>query len=358
MEIVTGGDVVWESAFIFTFKNDEYQKTAIVGNFDADAEKNKGIWDKVIGYKKGISSSLKNFIGQVDPKNIALNYAQDDSSADGLTHGLYLNLCKYLAPFKDRFTSAKHIIHSVRGRKTPTEIELITKACELTEAINQKMMTIFQVGLSELDVQRKYHQEMTELKVIEAWQKKGCPSIDAGPDKTFGHVSPQPDIYLKKGHTLHNDFGIKFKGYCSDLQRMWFFGKSEEIPEELRQAFQTVHGAILKAANFIKPGVKGYEVDAIAREYVIEQGYEEFGHALGHQVGRRAHDGGTLLGPLWERYGDIPKGTVEKGNVFTLELFVTTENYGAVSLEEDIVVTDEGCRFLVPPQTQWYYLSV
>jgi len=99
-------------------------------------------------------------------------------------------------------------------------------------------------------------------------------------------------------------------------------------------------------------GRKGHEVDAIARTFVQDHGYEEYQHALGHQVGQEAHDGGTLLGPLWDRYGTSPEGIIEAGNVFTLELYVTTENYGQVSLEEDIVVTTKGCSFLSRPQTE------
>ncbi|MHA1367733.1 MAG: M24 family metallopeptidase, partial [Candidatus Heimdallarchaeota archaeon] len=117
--------------------------------------------------------------------------------------------------------------------------------------------------------------------------------------------------------------------------------------------FDTVHEAITRAANFIKPGVKGYEVDKIARDHVLERGYEEYGHALGHQVGTKTHDGGTLLGPLWERYRDIPKGLVEENQIYTLELNVKTKNYGYVSLEEDIVITKDGCKFLMPRQEKW-----
>ncbi|MHA1127155.1 MAG: M24 family metallopeptidase, partial [Candidatus Heimdallarchaeota archaeon] len=117
--------------------------------------------------------------------------------------------------------------------------------------------------------------------------------------------------------------------------------------------FDTVHEAITRAANFIKPGVKGYEVDKIARDHVLERGYEEYGHALGHQVGTKTHDGGTLLGPLWERYRDIPKGLVEENQIYTLELNVKTKNYGYVSLEEDIVITKDGCKFLMPRQEKF-----
>jgi Xaa-Pro aminopeptidase len=43
---------------------------------------------------------------------------------------------------------------------------------------------------------------------------------------------------------------------------------------------------------------------------------------------------------------------VEVGNVFTLELYVTTEHYGQVSLEEDILITRMGCELLSRPQQE------
>jgi Xaa-Pro aminopeptidase len=103
--------------------------------------------------------------------------------------------------------------------------------------------------------------------------------------------------------------------------------------------------AIEAAAAALKPGVQGYEIDTIAREVVVDAGYEEYKHALGHGLGRACHDGGTLLGPRWERYGKTPEGVVEAGNVFTLELGVATEA-GYVGVEEDVLVTESGCEFL------------
>ncbi len=214
----------------------------------------------------------------------------------------------------------------------------------------------FKLGMTEIEIQDLYFKEMEALDVEEAWQRDCCPAVDAGPFKELGHDGPRKDLIVQKGHTLHNDFGVRLKGYCSDIQRMWFFGTEDEIPEELHHAFNTVRDAIKLASEYIKPGVTGHSVDTIARNFVKSQGYPEYGHALGHQVGTEGHDGGVLLGPLWEKYGDIPKGLVEENNIFTLELEVTTENFGTVSLEEDIVITKDGCRFLVPRQTKFLTL--
>jgi Xaa-Pro aminopeptidase len=352
MNLVIGGDVVWESAFIFSNTKGNFSKTAIVGNFDADEEVKKAIWDEVIPYKEGISSSFQRSIDSLSPSQIALNYSQDDVMSDGLSHGMFLKLESILSNKRNSFVSASPIVSAIRSRKTTKEIDLVTKACELTEEINDRIAGQFQVGMTEKQIQGLFHNEIDRLGVVTAWQRNSCPSIDAGPEKTLGHVGPT-DLKLQEGHTLHNDFGVKLNGYCSDLQRMWFVGSANEIPDELIHAFETVKDAIRLALATIKPGCKGYEIDKIARDHVKERGYEEYAHALGHQVGRQAHDGGTLLGPLWERYGDLPRGGIEEGNVFTLELHVKTQKYGTVSLEEDIVVTTDGARFLVPPQEEF-----
>jgi len=353
MELIVVGDIVWKAAFIFSLKNGKFNKTAIVGNHDVINEEEKGIWDEVLGYVEGISELFKKFMDDLDPKKIAIDYSTDDVTSDGLTYGMYMILSDILADHKKKFMSAENIIQKLRGRKSKTEIELITKSCEMTKGIYERIGSQIKVGMVETEVQKMFHDEVAKLGVVTAWQAHSCPAVDAGPDKEIGHAGPKPDIKIKAGHTLHYDFGVKLHGYCSDIQRMYFFGKEEDIPEELIHAFETVHGAITRAAEFIKPGVKGFEVDKIARDYVIERGYEEYGHALGHQVGTKTHDGGTLLGPLWERYRDIPKGVVEENMIYTLELNVKTKNYGYVSIEEDIVITKEGCKFLIPRQEKF-----
>ncbi len=354
LPFIVGNDVVWDSAFIFFYKNNIYSKIALVGNFDVTHEKEKEIWDQVLGYKEGIAEQLKELIATHKPNKIAVNYSLGDVSSDGLTHGMFLKLTKTLE--NETMVSAEPIIQYLRSTKTETELNLIKKACELTEEINKEITENLKVGKSETEIQKEFHDLLDKNQVIESWQRRSCPAVDAGPEKEFGHVGPT-DFKTKKGHTLHNDFGIKWHRYSSDIQRMWFFGAKEEVPQELRHAFDTVKGAIRKASQTIKPGMKGYEIDKIARDYVISQGYEEYAHALGHQVGRATHDGGTLLGPLWERYGDIPKGLIAKNNVYTLELYVKTKNYGMVSLEEMIVITDTGCNFIVPPVEDFIYIN-
>jgi Xaa-Pro aminopeptidase len=353
--LVIGSDVVWQSALIYTKTG---ERIAIVGNYDAQGIEALKVFTKIVPYTQSIRDALRRELDRIKPKQIGLNYSRDDYAADGITYAMYNLLKEYLegTPYFDRFVSAELLMNRLRGRKTAEEINRIHTAVNITEQIYNEAKEFVQVDQTELEIYHFFHQRMQAHNVTFAWDPDHNPAVDAGPNKEFGHAGPTENK-TKTGHLLHFDFGVRYQGYCSDLQRMFFFGSAHDIPDEVQIAFNAVRDAIQKAAEFIKPGVKGYEVDEVARQYLLQRGYKEYGHALGHQVGQEAHDGGTLLGPLWDRYGASPKGVVEVGNIFTLEPHVRTESYGQVSLEENIVVTKDGCRFLSTPQTELICIS-
>jgi len=219
----------------------------------------------------------------------------------------------------------------------------------MTKRVFDELRAYLRLGQTEREIATLVNARMQALEVTSAWEPAYCPAVDAGPHKEFGHAGPT-DEKTKPGHLLHFDFGVRHSGYCSDLQRMMFFGSPTSIPEDIQRAFDTVREAIIEAARFIRPGRLGYEVDAVARNIVLQNGYEEFQHGLGHQIGQFAYDGGTRLAPLWELFGERPKGAIEEGNVFTIELNVRTNEHGQVSLEEDVLITTNGCLFLSHPQ--------
>jgi Xaa-Pro aminopeptidase len=102
----------------------------------------------------------------------------------------------------------------------------------------------------------------------------------------------------------------------------------------------------------MKAGATGNSIDVISREILVDSGYPEYPYALGHQLGRVAHDGGALLGPLWEKYGDSPNQKLEVGQVYTLEPGLAVPNYGYIGLEEDVVMTEKGAEYLGEPQRE------
>jgi len=343
------GSVVWPAALLYARDG---TRTAVVGRFDAEGLP-QGLFDRVVPYDQGIRSALLAELRRLDPRSIAINVSRDDVSADGLTSGMREVLESALegTPYRDRLGSSEELLTRLRGRKLPIEVARIRRAVGVTEDILADVLLKTRVGETELSIYDRFHIAMAAHGVTSAWAANHNPAVDAGPDKTLGHVGPTANC-VKPGHLLHVDFGVRAEGYCSDLQRMVFFGHPSEVPADVARAFDVVAGAIQAAAAALRPGVRGRDVDAVARRFVTERGYAEYLHAVGHQVGQNAHDGGALLGPAWERYGNSVERLVEPGNVFTLELYVTTPQHGGVSLEEDVLVTETGCEFLSSPQRE------
>ena len=160
------------------------------------------------------------------------------------------------------------------------------------------------------------------------------------------------------GNIMNIDFGVRKNGYVSDLQRTWYFQHEGEhdAPEPVKKGFKTIRDAIQKAANALKPGVEGWTIDQVARQYILDHGYTEYPHGLGHQVGRQAHDGSALLCPRWDRYKQIPYFKVEAGQVYTLEPRLTVDGHGIATIEEIVLVTKNGCEFLSAPQKSLYLI--
>jgi Xaa-Pro aminopeptidase len=345
-------DLTWHSALLFT---PEGQKIAILGRFEVDTAEKIGTFDRVIPYDEDIQPVLLQELHQINPNKIAINYSEDDVLADGLTHGLYLNLQRILGgtPFVDRLVSAEQVISALRGRKSKTEVERINAAITSTLEIFESTFKDLRTGLSEIEVAQRMQAEVEKRGLGYAWPNNNNPAVNTGPNSPVGHNAPTA-LIIEPGHLLHFDFGVKQEGYCADIQRMVYFLKPGETspPEPVRRGFETIVRAIQAAFETIRPGVTGLEVDQAARAVVTEAGYPEYKYATGHQLGRLAHDGGALLGPAWARYGKTPMMLVEMGQVYTIEPGLMVPGYGYVGIEEDIFVTEDGAQFLAPPQTE------
>jgi Xaa-Pro aminopeptidase len=352
LEMVAGLGVTWHSAFLVSRTG---ERVAVVGRFDAENIRNIGGYSEVIPYDESIRPALTGVIERLDPKSIALNYSVSDAAADGLTTGMYRTLRDMFGgtPYLERFVSAEAFVASLRGRKSPGEIALIRRAIETTEKLYADLGETLAVGQTEREIGDRLHAARKALGLGTAWDEPYCPIVNAGPDSPPGHTAPG-DFKVQRGHLLHMDFGVKQEGFCSDLQRMWYVPREGEkdIPGDIQRAWDACWGAVAAGAAALVPGVQGWEVDAAARAALVKTGYPEYKHALGHHLGRVAHDGSTLLGPRWDRYGNTPLGVVEVNNVFTLELGVALPDRGYVGLEEDVLVTEHGLEWLSTPQRE------
>jgi Xaa-Pro dipeptidase len=372
------GGMTWQSAFLVFHSG---RKIAIVGNYDADPLIASGHWDEVVPYVQGIREPLWQILAretanlhpptpspsnaqtslqgegeppsQSSPITIGVNFSTHDVKADGLSHGMYLLLQDYLNDVPCELVSAEDIVMSLRGQKTDEEVRRIQSAIRETEAIFSRLPAEGLRGRTEKEVYDLIQGWIDEQGYGYGWARTGNPIVNSGPNSMIGHGIPSDEIRVEPGHIFHIDLGIIVEGYSSDIQRCWYVPHEGErqLPGDVQRTLNAVKGAISEGANLLRPGAQGWQVDEAARSYLVREGYEEYMHALGHQVGRVAHDGGALLGPRWERYGRTPFIPVKAGEVYTLELGVILPNRGYLGLEEIVLVTEGGVQWLTDRQT-------
>lgn len=356
LDLIFNGNVTWESAFIFS---NDGEKFALAGSMEVENIEQLEIYN-VEGYLKSIKENFRNYIQKKSPKTVALNFSKNSNLADGLTHGMFLIIKDYLSGLikDENIVSAEDIISSLRGRKSETELQLIKDSVYETENILAEVSAFIKPGKSEIEIaefiKKKVHSNNLEF----AWDEDHCPAVFTGPNASSAHSGPTNKV-IEKGHLVNIDFGIKKNNYCADLQRTWYVLKDNEdkAPDEVLKGFEIIRDAIQLVADNLKPGVQGCAMDDIARNFITSKGYEEYPHGLGHQVGRKVHDGGCGLLPRWERYGNTPYLFVEKDQVYTIEPRLKVNGYGTSTLEEMVIVNEHGCEFLSTPQKELWLIK-
>ena len=343
-------DLTWHSALIISKDGKAH---AIVGKYDQKTVEETGAYNSVVGFVEGIKKPFQSYMKKLSPKTIALNYSEGSEIADGITHGMFLTIFKMLKEIglEDRIVSAEKIVSALRGRKSDSEIDNIKSAIKVTEEIFDKVTGFIKPGKTEKEIAAFIKSEVEKRNLEYAWEPAVCPAVFTGPETAGAHYAPT-NKKIERGHVLNMDFGVKWNGYCSDMQRTFYILKDDETeaPEDVMKGFNTIVDAIESSKQAIKPGVIAKEIDAIARNIVVKNGYDEFPHGLGHQVGRFSHDGTALLGPPWEKYAQKPFLPLEERMVFTIEPRLDVPGRGIATIEEMVVVTNNGADWLSHPQ--------
>lgn len=236
----------------------------------------------------------------------------------------------------------------LRIKKDASELKLIRKSIEVQEESLEAMLKWLdkrlskQPGVTETEIAAVLEHEMKSR----GSSKPGFETIiAAGTTGSLPHYRPQTRV-LKKGMSLLVDWGAIYRGYHSDMTRVFCWGK---WPSKVAEIYQIVLDAHEAAAAALKPGMTTKQVDSIAREYIAKHGFGEFfGHGLGHGMGLDGHEEPRLSHLL-------DATTLDAGMVVTIEPGIYLPGVGGVRIEDDYLVTSKGAENLcsLPKSLKW-----
>ena len=340
-------NLTWRSAAII---EKDGTRTAIVGGLESELVEKRGTYHRVIGYgSEGAAPGLREFVSRRKPKRIAVNSSRDLGAADGLSSGMERYLKAALKGYAKALVSAEDLAIALRARLIPEEVELLIQSIRECESVYDELVGEIRPGRTDKQVHDAAQDLLEENGLPPAWAPDHCPSVQVG-TSPMGHLGYR-GAEIKKGDMVKLDFGVRYEGYCSDIQRVYFVGDGS-LPAEVKRTFDSARKANDAALSILKPGVPGWKVDTVARRLIVKDGFPEYKHALGHVLGRSTHEIGPLLGPRWpDRYGNQVEKEVEKDMVFTIEPSVEGKA-GTCNLEQDVLVTPGGYRELSKSQRE------
>jgi Xaa-Pro aminopeptidase len=173
----------------------------------------------------------------------------------------------------------------------------------------------------------------------------GCafpPIVAVGERAALPHCPPTARR-VRESELLLIDWGATGpRGYRSDLTRVLRRRRTPSSPPggpRLEEVHALVAKAQQAAIRAIRPGVAARDVDAAARAVIAEAGFgEQFNHGLGHGIGLQIHEA-----PFLRATSDA---VLREGMVFTVEPGVYFPGWGGVRIEDDVLVTADGCEVL------------
>jgi Xaa-Pro dipeptidase len=262
----------------------------------------------------------------------ALNLAEGRLAVEQLTmRVLELEMVRRDAPGV-RFTPAEPLLSTLRITKDALELDHMRRAVAIAESALTRTLPQVRIGMSEREVAAEL---MVHLLQGGSEGMPFQPLVQSGPNTASPH-GVTGDRKLELGDLLLFDFGAMAGGYISDITRTFAVG---ELDPELGRVHEIVQAANAAGRAAARPGLTCQEVDRAARRVIEEAGYGPyFIHRTGHGLGLEVHE------PPYMVEGNTQ--LLEIGMTFTIEPGVYLPDRGGVRVEDDVVITADGCESL------------
>ncbi|UCD52173.1 MAG: aminopeptidase P family protein [Phycisphaerales bacterium] len=222
------------------------------------------------------------------------------------------------------------LLTTARSIKDKVEIAAIKTAANTAAVALENTKPFFKPGIAEIELAG-----ILDLEIRRLGSKNGFETIVAfGPNASRPHHQPSRRK-LHRTDTILIDFGATCKGYTSDITRCFAVGKPTAA---YRHAYEVVTRAQAASIATARAGAELVAVDAAAREVIRDSGLPVHGHGGGHGIGLEIHEIPFLK--------EDAQGTLQAGQIITIEPGVYIPGKLGVRLEDDILITDKGCQIL------------
>lgn len=224
-------------------------------------------------------------------------------------------------------------VEALREIKDDLEIAAIRQAVAYAEDAFTSLLTSLTIGDSE----KKTADDLEiHLRKAGATGSSFPPIVAVGRRSALPHARPTAEACIGDDDFVLVDWGATGRPYKSDLTRVLVTGK---VTTTFEKIYRIILEAQERAIAAIRPGARAGDVDATARGVVEEAGYGRFfDHGLGHGLGLEIHEGPRL------RRG--AQGILAAGMVVTVEPGVYLAEWGGIRIEDDVLVTPDGCEVL------------
>ena len=318
--------------------------------------------DSVLAVPRGQSvyETVAQELRARNPERIAVN-SSNRNVADGLSWTQRMALEEALgADLTSRLVSSEDVVVEWLSVKLPREVDIMRRAAELTEQLELEAYGMIVPGrTTDADVARFLKRRMAELGVDDGWAPDQNPNVNSGPDRGHSHSTEK---VIQSGDVIQTDFGIKVHGvWVTDIQRFAYVLREgeTEAPADMQERWEQAKAGSRAAFGAMRPGARGWDVDRAQRSMLESNGSIPIIWGTGHPVGYWAHDLGPSLGG--SAGGRPAAGGAARallpGQTFAFDGFFGWEREDGstktISVEEMVVITEDGAEWLIPPQEEW-----
>ncbi|UAM96721.1 M24 family metallopeptidase [Polaribacter litorisediminis] len=362
---VGGENAGGTAAFLFYNDKEGFHSLVFSPSGEATALDELNVHDKVVPVERGTSAvkMVVDFIKEKNFENIAINSSASNSTADGLTYTQRIELENFLGDEKDKLVSSTEVVYEWLSIKLPEEVEILTKAAQLTADFQVEAYEQVIPGVStDADIAKFLKKKMSEYGVKDGWAPSQNPNVNSGPDRGHSHAT---DKIIMPGDVIQIDFGIKlYDRWVSDIQRFAYVLKEGETkaPKDIEYYWESGKAGSRAALTAMKPGVKGVDVDKAQRVLMTAAKSEYVMWSTGHPVGYVAHDVGPNLGGSQASHvRPASEKILKEGMTFAFDGFHAWKRADGtektISVEEMAVVTKDGAQYLIKPQEELILIS-